>query len=237
MSIREALARRPVIWPYFPFLVISLATLALTIWAALVLWSFPYDGVMQWSVQTGHVEAVDAHGPAARAGIRGGDQILALDGIPLADVYPLYRGKRAGDQVLLTLLRAERQWTVSLTLAVPPPRARAMRLEPLLVGLGFWLVGLVVWALRPFHGVTRLFFLLSQAAAGMLAAGDLSTIRQPWSIRLFSLLLLFLAPLALHFCACFPDPLAPRHRRPRTTSPTTARLPPAQCLGYPETSA
>lgn len=207
------LAHRPGIWPYFPFLVISLATLALTIWAALVLWSFPYDG-MQWSVQTGHIEAVDVDGPAARAGIQAGDRILALDGIPLASVYPLYRGKRAGDQVLLTLQRAERQLTIPITLVVPPPRARAMRLEPLLVGLSFWLVGLVVWALRPFHSITRLFFLLSQAAAGMLAAGDLSTVRLEWAIWFFSLLLLLLAPLTLHFCACFPDPLAPRYRRP-----------------------
>ncbi len=213
MNVREAWARRPVVWPYFPFLVISLATLALTTWAALVSWAFPYDG-MQWSAQTGHIETVDAHGPAAQAGIRGGDRILALDGIPLADVYPLYRGKRAGDQALLTLLRAERQRAVSLTLAAPPPRVRAIHLEPLLVGLSFWLVGLVVWALRPFHSVTRLFFLLSQAATGMLAAGDLSTIRLPWAIRLFSLFLLLLAPLTLHFYASFPDPLARRYRRP-----------------------
>ena len=214
MSIREVLGRRPVLWPYFPFLVISLATLALTICAALVLWSFPYDGIVQWSVQTGHIEAVDPHGPAAQAGIRRGDRILALDGIPLADVYPLYQGKRAGDQAVLTLLRAERELTVPITLAVPPVRARAIRLEPLLVGLSFWLVGLIVWALRPFHSITRLFFLLSQAATGMLAAGDLSTIQLPWATRLFSLLLLFLAPLAFHFYACFPHPLSPRYRRP-----------------------
>jgi len=213
MSIRE-LARRPVIWPYFPFLVISLATLALSIYAALVLWSFPYDGIMQWSARTGRIEAVDPHGPAVQAGIRRGDRVLALNGRPLANVYPLYQGKRAGDRVVFALQRAERQLTVSLTLAVPPPRERAARLEPLLVGLGFWLVGLVVWVLRPFHSITRLFFLVSQAAAGMLAAGDLSTIWQPWAIRLFSLFLILLAPLTLHFYARFPHPLAPRYRRP-----------------------
>ena len=213
MSIRQVLVRWPIVWSYFPFLIISLATLALTIWAALILWAFPYDG-MQWSVQTGYIEAVDPHGPAAQAGIRRRDRILALDGLPLASVYPLYRGKRAGDQVVLTLQRAERQLTVPLTLAAPPPRVRAISLEPLLVGLSFWLVGLVVWALRPFHNVTRLFFLMSQAATGMLATGDLSTVRLPWAIRFFSLFLLLLAPLAFHFSACFPDSLASRYRRP-----------------------
>jgi len=206
-------AHRSVARLSFSFLLISLSVLALILGAVMVLWSFPYDG-LYWSAQSGHVAGVDPYGPAAEAGIRAGDRVLALDGIPLADVFPLYGSKQVGDSVTVTLLRAGQRRTVSLTLAVPPPRIRFGNLEPLLVGLIFWLVGVGACLLRPSQDISRLFFLLGQVTGAMLAAGDLSALRMSWAIRLFGLLLLFLAPLALHFYASFPDLLASRWRRP-----------------------
>lgn len=211
--LRNWLFKPRTVWSYFPFLFLALVTLTLTIISARVLWVWPYDG-MRWSTRTGYVRDVDPSGPAAQVGIQPGDQVLALDGVSLNQVFPIYHHKRAGDRVLFTLKRAEQVVMVSLTLATPPLREHLIRLEPLLVALAFWGIGLVVWALCPFHGVSRLFFALSQAVAGMLAVGGLSAFRIPWALWLFNLLLLLLAPLALHFYACFPDAPPPRYRRP-----------------------
>ena len=211
MRFGQALTRRSVVWYHLVCLSLSLTTLALTIWAAQVLWSFPYDG-MTWSSRTGQVTSVDPHGPATDVGVERGDLLVALDGMPLSQAYVVYPTKHMGDIIHFGLQRGSEQWATSLLLTVAPAQVWLERLEPLAVGGIFWLVGVIAWGLRPLHKVTCLFFLMSQTAVGVLAAGSLSTTLLPAAIRLFNLLLLFLAPLALHFCASFPVPLAPRIR-------------------------
>jgi hypothetical protein len=55
---------------------------------------------------------------------------------------------------------------------------------------------------------------MSHATVGMLTFGALSVIRWPGSSQLFTVFLLLLAPLVLHFYACFPTPLPNHIRRP-----------------------
>ncbi len=63
-------------------------------------------------------------GPAAGAGLRGGDRIVMIDDQPTPDVDTLHRllgGERIGQRVQLTLLRGPRKLAVDL---VPTPRSR-----------------------------------------------------------------------------------------------------------------
>lgn len=84
-----------------------------------------------------------------------------------------------------------------------------MDLEPLLVALGFWATGLVVWCVGQ-GNLTVEFFLLG---AGALAAGKLSTLDNDVGARLFYLLLTWLAPLTFHFHLTLLDRPSGRARR------------------------
>ena len=64
------------------------------------------------------VVSVEANGPARRAGLREGDQIVALDGQPVAtvdDVHRLLVGKEAGAQVKLSILREQNRRELVVT--------------------------------------------------------------------------------------------------------------------------
>jgi signal transduction histidine kinase len=73
--------------------------------------------------------------------------------------------------------------------------SRLRGLEPLIVGVGFWSVGLIAGWLRQERATTA-FFLLS---ASVLAAGQLSVVDNSLGSRIFSLTLSWIAPLAVHF--------------------------------------
>jgi S1-C subfamily serine protease len=64
------------------------------------------------------VVSVEANGPARRAGLREGDQIIALDGQPVAtvdDIHRLLVGRSAGSQVELTIIRAQQRLKLPVT--------------------------------------------------------------------------------------------------------------------------
>lgn len=213
-------ARRLTHWSYIPFLLFTLSVLALIIWAVFTLWQLPgyglprHDGLI-WASSQEPITAIDPQGPAAKAGIQIGDQLLAVDGVPLATSGGLpYYQKLPGDTLQISWLRAGRGLAAELQLGPVALGIRLVRLEPLLVAFLFWSTSLVTWGLRPFHGVTRIFFLLSQIMAAMLASGSLSTIRWPMSSLVFNLFLTLMAPLLLHFLARFPEPLPKRFYRP-----------------------
>lgn len=72
------------------------------------------------------VVSLDPNGPAAQAGIRRGDVIVAADGHPLTDESELARileSHRPGDKLSLTIARGHRELTVTVTLGTAPPEA------------------------------------------------------------------------------------------------------------------
>lgn len=197
---------------YLPYLLLAFGMLILTVVASGILWNYPYDGI-QWQRPGSGVIIVDPTGPAALAGVTSEDLLLAINGIPADQLRSIYQGKPLGSEIALTLVRGGQQLTIDVPLAKAPLHVRISRLEPLLIGVVFWIVGLALWFLRPFHTMTRVFFALSQITAGMFASGDLSTIGWPGSSLMFNICLLFVAPLAIHFATQFPTPLPQRVRR------------------------
>lgn len=212
--------RRVTEWSYVPFLCFALAMLSLLLYTGYTLGSLPAYGFVQqdgliWSGTGGPELDLDPQGPAALAGVRYDDQVLAVDGVPLRQQQSVpYYGTVVGQRVALTVLRDGQSLTTDLRLVAAPLSIVLTRLEPLLIALFFWSISLATWALRPFHSVTRIFFLLGQTMTGTLVVGTLSTIQQPMSSLVFNIFLTLLAPTLLLFFARFPEPLPPRFARP-----------------------
>ncbi|MBC8248242.1 MAG: PDZ domain-containing protein [Anaerolineales bacterium] len=171
--------------------------------AVIFIWKPPHDG-LNWSPATYKVTDVDQAGPAAEAGFQAGDVIVELGGVPIEEVYPLYEGKRAGDTATFSVLRDGRPLKIEITLERPSARAIAIRLEPLLIALCFWLLSTALLALKPTSVEMRLFFLFSQLGVMVLAAGQLSTLSVDWAFRLFNLSFCLLSPLTIHLHLVFP---------------------------------
>ena len=190
-------------WLYLIPFYLALASLALMAVAVIFIWKPPHDG-LNWSPATYKVTDVDQAGPAAEAGFQAGDVIVELGGVPIEEVYPLYEGKRAGDTATFSVLRDGRPLKIEITLERPSARAIAIRLEPLLIALGFWLLSTALLALKPTSVEMRLFFLFSQLGVMVLAAGQLSTFSVDWAFRLFNLSFCLLSPLTIHLHLVFP---------------------------------
>jgi signal transduction histidine kinase len=182
-------------WCYLPRFLLTLLTLAL-LGAATWVVTWPGDG-MTWVLSEGRILTVDPDGPSERAGLRPGDVVLAVDGYPLAST-PLYAGKRAGQQVVLTVQRGAEIRDVTLTLVAPGTADLLWGLIPVVVAAGFWAASVVILALRPRVAVCRAFFLLGQGATVALSAGQLSAVNLVWAAHLFYLALLALPPLLAH---------------------------------------
>lgn len=111
--------------------------------------------------------------------------ILALVGLGLI----VYAG-------LVAWQRPCREHTgVGLVVGTPACPSLLLDLEPLLIALGFWAAGLVVWCAGQ-RCPTVAFFLLG---AGVLAAGKLSALGSDVGGRLFYLLFAWVAPMTFHF--------------------------------------
>ncbi len=175
-------------------------------------WQLPYDGIVLSADDT--VESVAPHSPAARAGIRPGDRIVAVNGQSLKELHSPYEGIPVGEQLIYWLNRDSEVQIVPVRLEKLPLRRRISDGEPLFVGFVFWLITLFVWLVSPATRVSKIFFLLGQTATVMFATGAISTFkRNSLENCLFTVSLLILSPLVAHFYLTFPQPRESRYRR------------------------
>ena len=169
------------------------------------------DGVL-WSSEGAEVVAssVAEDGPGARAGVRLGDRLLALDGRPVAspgDVTERLHNAAAGDRIRYTVLRLSEQGLVEIPLEPVPQGNRALYYVLAITGIFTLLVGTAVRLRRPQDAATLHFFWLTVAFFGVLAysfSGRLDTL--DWVFFWSDVIALcLLPPLFVHFALVFPD--------------------------------
>jgi PAS domain S-box-containing protein len=174
-------------------------------------WTLMDDGVFWKEGPLGVVAGrVAAGGPAARAGVREGDVLLAVDDqeVQLPEqVQARLAIRRGGDRVAYSLLRADEKRALEVT--VRPLTQGNVTLFYYLSLFGFFslIVGTIVMLKRPpdrsalhFYAVCLLFFLMySISYTGRLNLADWTLF---WADHLA---ILFLPVVFLHFCLSFPE--------------------------------
>ncbi len=173
------------------------------------------DGAFWRQTAQGLVAArVAPEGPAARAGIRIGDVLVAVDDqeVSASRLESLLATRQSGERANYTLLRESERRVLDVAVE-PLARGNVSAFYYLsLAGFFCLVVGTVVLLRRPadrtalhFYAVCALFFLVySISYVGSLTRFD-------WALFwIDSLAVLFLPPVFLHFCLAFPE------RRPHT---------------------
>ncbi len=174
-------------------------------------WTLMDDGVFWRQAPPGLVASrLAPGGPGARAGVRAGDVLLAVDGEEVMSptrLESVLAGRRPGSRLTYKLLREEERRALDVVL-MPLPRGDVTAFYYLsLAGFFCLVVGSVVLLRRPldrvslhFYAVCVLFFLLySTSYTGKLSALDWVLF---WAD---SLAALFLPVVFLHFCLTFPE--------------------------------
>ena len=182
-----------------------------------------YDVHFQWHIPTldfvlaGRdspvVYQVVPGGQAEAAGLRAGDVILTVDGIPFANWY----APQLGQTHVLEIERDGPQLILEVP-AVPVGQVNRLPLaSAIFVALTFWAIGALLLWHRFRREDVRILFLLAQVFA--IAVLLLLAHPPPWGrprwVRLLTIACFHLAaPLLLHHILTFPVPLgSPRQRR------------------------
>lgn len=151
------------------------------------------------------IAQVMADSAAASAGLRSGDAILAVDGLPYLMWQPADR--RRGQTYTFDLVRQGQPLTLQVTMGSMLQANRANVIATLLVALTFWGVGLLLLR-RRFHRLeVRLLFLFCQTCAVALLIGlayPRFRLPQPWMVSLATASLVIAAPLLLHYQLTYP---------------------------------
>ncbi len=174
-------------------------------------WSELEDGVL-WRAQGEGLTArvVDEDSPAAKAGVRGGDVLIAVNGRAVqtaGELVDIFHGASRGDRLEYTVLRLQSQEMLTVAVAPIPSGSRPHYFALAAVGIFSLLVGASVRLRRPDHQATLHFFWLCIAFFGVLAfsfSGRLDALD-----RVFYwgdvVAMLMLPPLFLHFALMFPE--------------------------------
>ncbi len=169
------------------------------------------DGVLWVERTAGVIAAEVAAGSAAeRAGLRPGDVLLAVDGLPVEgrdEVLQVQQRATAGERHTYTLLRLDSRELVEVTLAPIPSGAGALYYAFAAVGIFTLLVGTAVRVRRPLDQATLHFFWLSVAFFGAFTFSFSGRFdRVDWFFYWADEIgVLLLPPLFLHFALVFPE--------------------------------
>jgi uncharacterized membrane protein len=142
------------------------------LWGLVDLGNSPYHG---FNVANSVVVRVAPDGPSDRAGLRAGDRILTLGGIPMADLGTLWRQPRTeiGGIQLLVVERTDEATgattteNVEITYSRLPPGAQTSAIVLAVIGLAFLLSGMLVFLKAP-STPALLFAIVGFGFAGIL---------------------------------------------------------------------
>ena len=174
-------------------------------------WTLMDDGVF-WRVAGEEIVAarLDPGGPAALAGLKVGDILLAVDGeeaLSAEQVQEHLAARRGRARLTYSILRVDERRAIDITVR-PLPQGNVRLFYYLsLVGFFSLVVGTIVMLRRPpdraaihFYAICLLFFLMySTSYTGKLNLADWTLF---WTDHLA---VLFLPVVFLHFCLSFPE--------------------------------
>ncbi len=225
--------------PVFIVAVVAvLVTLGIANIAMRAKWHEVEDGVL-WGARAEGVTAIEVavDSPAAASGVRPGDVLLAVNGVPVespADVVEYQHQGIAGTRLSYTLLRIGSQEALEVSLA-QANRPASMYFVLAGVGLFTLLVGASVRLRRPRDQATLHFFWLCVAFFGAFTFSFNGPFdRLDWTFYWGdAVAMALLPPLLLHFTLVFPE--RPWNRGSRSRRPFVRLLPamylPAFVLG------
>jgi serine phosphatase RsbU (regulator of sigma subunit) len=193
----------------FPLSVLVVPVAGILVASALTLGAQPYLGV---TLHRDVALRVEAGGPAARAGVRVGDRLIAHAGDPLDALVGPKTGARIGRPYAFQRERGGAFSTIVVTPEPLPPLDRRMMAAQLAVACGFMFLGGWVWSERR-DRLTRPFVALTYVFAVLLAPPPV--LPEPWMVAhaiAYALATLLLPALSIHVFALFPEP--PAARRP-----------------------
>jgi len=178
-------------------------------------WNEVEDGVLWMQRPEGVVATEVAPMSAAqRAGVRVGDLLLAVDGVPVEDpdqILESLHGARVGQHLAFTVLRGDSRQILQLSLQAVPQGNRVLYFAQAAVAIFTLFVGGLVRLRRPRDPATLHFFWLCVAFFGLFAfsfSGRLN--RLDWAFYWADIVsVLLLPPLFVHFALVFPDRPAP----------------------------
>jgi len=180
--------------------------LLLEIPGAIELWNRPDTGMTLRDTQ---IVSVRPGGPAARAGVRADDILIALDGHPTpeyASYQAAFSGHHAGDEIELTLRRGESSVETQARLVERSNNRRIRDFFATTIGLLFLFLGFVTY-LRREDALGRLFFAICLLFALLLL--DLPTFPWTWLMHVEAVLRnlagLLLPAVFLRFFLIFPE--------------------------------
>jgi len=199
-------------------------------------WHQVEDGVL-WSARAEGVTAVAiaADSPAAASGLRPGDILLAVNGVPVespSDVVEFQHRGTAGMRLAYTLLRLDSREALQVSL-VEAARPASMYFVLAGVGLFTLIVGASVRLRRPRDQATLHFFWLCVAFFGAFTFSFNGPFdRLDWTFYWGDAVsMALLPPLLLHFTLVFPERPRRRGRLSRPYLLLCAMYAPALVLG------
>ncbi len=193
-----------------PFL-LALIVLICLVWNVSINITYPYDGIGN-SQSDGTITQIYPTGPAFNHLVLG-DKILSIDNVPLAEAFPYYNNKQAGDIIHFIVNRQGQNTPVDITLVYPGIYEVIRRLIPVFVALIFWIVGIGVLAFSPLSLVTTLCFLFCMTGSAFLIFGSISTISTPWAYDVYRVLYWLAGPVSVHFHLYFPQSTSFRRKK------------------------
>ena len=168
------------------------------------------DGVL-WEDRPEGVTAAEvaAQGGAKAAGIRPGDVLVAIDGVPVESVDVVHHAlgqAREADPLSYTVLRLGERTMLNVEVALVPGGNPTLYVIGAAIGIFTLLVGASVRLRRPSDPATLHFFWLCLAFFGTLTFSFSRLDRLDWYFYWADVVAtLLLAPLFLHFTLVFPD--------------------------------
>lgn len=169
--------------------------------------SQPYSGIV---INNMTVRRVAEDSPGRAAGIRHGDRVLSVGGVPCANIKQasecISRAK-PGDTLVYKVARGDRIFSVPVTFEAQPRSEMARKLLQVLVGLSFIGIGLLVYFRRG-DRVALVFFLFCLAFGLLLAnivSYEVGAARYFFKAIFYDVMVLFLPAFLLHFFLVFPE--------------------------------